>query len=205
MNHQLNFILFLFLLFSIRPAAGHHFKGQHYLVNSADAAKGQYWHKKLHGNVAITADKRPICITDTLRTYSIVLRPDSGFVAIDRQGNFLYKVFLFDNGPDYPAEGLFRIVANNKIGFASAKTGRIIIPPQYGCAYPFENGKAEVSIICQTILESDGEHHVWAGKNWFYINRKGQRISSTSTPKAGRKIQRKPLPRHESGKLRPNR
>lgn len=204
MNRRPNFLPLLFLIFFILPAAAHQFQGRHDLIDFADSTKGEHGRKKLRGDVAIPADKRPICITDTFRNYTIVLRPDSGFVALDRQGKFMYQVYLFDNGPDYPVEGLFRIVKNKKIGFANAKTGKIVIPPQYGCAYPFENGKAQVGITCETISEPGGEHHVWASKNWFYIDKKGQRISPVSKPKTGKTIQRQPLPHHANSKLRQN-
>jgi WG containing repeat len=83
----------------------------------------------------------------------------------------LYEVFLYDNGPDYPAEGLIRVVKNGKIGYADAQTYAIVIEPQYDCAYPFENGKAKVSKHCQTI--KDGEHSVWESDAWEYVERGG--------------------------------
>lgn len=93
------------------------------------------------------------------------------WVIIDAQKRILYEVFPFDNGPDYPSEGLIRIVKNGKIGYAHAKTYALVIPPQFDCAFPFENSKAKVSLQCQTI--QDGEHRIWESTHWRYINKKG--------------------------------
>lgn len=61
----------------------------------------------------------------------------------ERQQTFY--VFKYDNGPDYPQEGLFRIInEDGLIGFADT-LGKVIIPPTYIFAFPFENGKAKVT------------------------------------------------------------
>lgn len=94
------------------------------------------------------------------------------WVIIDSHNTTLYEVFPFDNGPDYPSEGLIRIVKNGKIGYASAKTYAIVIAPLFDCAYPFEKGKAKVSNQCKTVKE--GEHSTWTSDNWQYIDKKGK-------------------------------
>ncbi|MDX1913649.1 MAG: alpha/beta hydrolase-fold protein [Saprospiraceae bacterium] len=83
----------------------------------------------------------------------------------------LYEVFIFDNGPDYPSEGLIRVVKNGKIGYADANTYEIVIAPQFDCAFPFENGKAKVSNQCQTVKE--GEYHSWKSDTWLFVDRQG--------------------------------
>jgi hypothetical protein len=126
----------------------------------------------------IPLGKYEFCFTDTFRNYAIVLDSGKGFVAIDRQYHVLYNVYVFDNGPDYPSEGLFRITTGGKIGYAYAATGKIAIKPQFACAWPFENGMAKVSRNCETLPE--GEHHIWISDQWFYINKTGARaIPST--------------------------
>ena len=60
-----------------------------------------------------------------------------------------HKVFRFDNGPDYTSDGLFRILVENKIGYADSATGKIVINPQFECAWPFEHGVAKVSVDCE--------------------------------------------------------
>ena len=146
-----------------------------YWVSYTDEATDRQGYKNQDGKVVISPGKYSYCFTDTFKIFAIVASPDSGLIAIDRQENILYNVFLFDNGPDYPADGLFRILAHHKIGYADASTGNIVIRPQYDCAYPFEDGVAKVGIGCVTV--PDGEHSRWTGGNWFYIDKKGERIT----------------------------
>jgi hypothetical protein len=94
-------------------------------------------------------------------------------VAIDRNEKILFEIFPFDNGPDPISDGLYRIVTNKKIGFAD-QNGNIIIIPRYGCAYPFEKGRAKVSDKCKTV--KDGEHSIWISDNWYYIDKKGNKL-----------------------------
>jgi hypothetical protein len=50
-------------------------------------------------------------------------RTDGGqWVIMDGQKTARYDVFIYDNGPDYEADGLIRVVKNGKIGYADAKT-----------------------------------------------------------------------------------
>lgn len=125
------------------------------------------------GNEVIPFDKYPMCYTDTFRTIAFVQKEYDGIVAINRNEKILFNVFPFDNGPDYPSEGLYRIIKDGKIGYADLK-GNIIIKPQFTCAHPFENGKAEVSCNCS--ITRVGEYVSWGGGNWFYINRLGERL-----------------------------
>jgi hypothetical protein len=94
------------------------------------------------------------------------------WVIRNSQKKTLYDVFIYDNEPDYAAEGLIRVVKNGKIGYANAKTYVIVIAPQFDCAFPFENGKAKVSNKCTTIKE--GEHKVWTSDAWQYVDKKGK-------------------------------
>lgn len=100
-----------------------------------------------------------------------LLEIDHKWVVVDEQKTVLYDVFPFDNGPDTPSDGLYRIVKDGKIGYADAATNAIVIAPQYDCAYPFENGKAKVSTNCQTT--KDGDHSVWTSDAWLLIDKKG--------------------------------
>lgn len=94
---------------------------------------------------------------------------DATCYAIDRNENVLCNIFWYDNGPDYVSEGLFRIVVEEKIGYADATTGEIIIEPQFSCAYPFENGVAKVTYDCTTVQMD--EHTIWNSNNWFFIDK----------------------------------
>ena len=93
------------------------------------------------------------------------------WVIVDSQKTALYDVFIYDNGPDYPAEGLIRVLKNGKIGYADAKTYVLVIEPQFDCAFPFENGKAKVSNQCKTV--KDGEYSVWESDAWQYVDKRG--------------------------------
>ena len=144
------------------------------LILSEDPATGQTGYRDATGTVRIAAGKYAYCLTDTFYTHAIVrLRTAPKWVVIDRQERVLYEVFPYDNGPDYPSEGLFRIVMDGKIGYADAETYAIVIPAQFACAYPFEDGRARVSLDCQTVTE--GEHQRWESAAWQYVDRRGQR------------------------------
>lgn len=97
---------------------------------------------------------------------------DGKWVILDSQKTALYEVFIYDNGPDYEAEGLIRVVKNGKIGYADAKTYAIVIEPQFDCAFPFENGKAKVSNQCKTV--KDGEYSSWESDAWQYVDKQGK-------------------------------
>ena len=94
------------------------------------------------------------------------------WVIMDSKKTILYEVFIYDNGPDYAADGLIRVVKNGKIGYADANTYAIVIEPQFDCAYPFENGKAKVSTQCKTVKE--GEYSVWKSDAWQCVDKEGE-------------------------------
>ena len=74
---------------------------------------------------------------------------------------------MFDNGPDYLEDGLFRIIQNGKIGYAD-KNGVIVIEPKFECADQFENGIARVALDCTLVKdESDPEHSRMESDSWF--------------------------------------
>ena len=145
-----------------------------YLILVTDSVNERYGYKNLNGDTIIALGKYAMCYTDTLKNYAIVLKPESGFVAIDKNDKVLYTVFPFDNGPDYSSEGIFRIIENGKIGYADILTGKIIIKPQFKCAHPFENGKAKVSNDCE--IKAEGEHSSWESNQWFYIDKDGKKV-----------------------------
>jgi len=133
-----------------------------------------------NGDTMIPPGKYMICYTDTFRNYAVVLGAQSGLIGINKREETLYKVFVFDNGPDYPSEGLFRIWRNGKMGYADERTGKIILYPQFTCGFPFENGKAKVSLTsCESVpVDKDGEHHRWETEGWFYIDHTGKKVDS---------------------------
>jgi hypothetical protein len=110
-----------------------------------------------------------VVYTKTLKDYAIV--SDPGTVLIDRKGRIIYDIFVVDNGPDYTRDGLYRIIKNGRIGYVDSLTSKLVIQPNYKCAYPFEKGKAKVSNSCNEIHE--GEYYSWESTKWYYINKKG--------------------------------
>ncbi len=145
------------------------------LLLYTDSLTDQDGYKNKAGQLIIPLGKYPRCFTPKFTNYAIVVAPNGkNFIAINRKEEVLYEVYVFDNGPDYPAEGLFRIIINQKIGYANARTGAIVIPPIYDCATPFSKGIAHVAVGCKTIAE--GEHSYWTDGLQSYINKKGKRV-----------------------------
>ena len=149
-----------------------------YLILISDIEKSTFGYVNSEGDTIIPFEKYACCFTDTFKTYAIVTSPEKGynFICIDRNENIKYHVFPFDNGPDYVCEGLFRIIENEKIGYADSATGEIVIEPQFSCAYPFREGIAEVSYSCEE--RPIGEYHEWISNEWFFIDKSGNRIEN---------------------------
>ena len=113
-------------------------------------------------------------VTNKIKAAPLTMKQTTNgkWVIMDSKKTTLYDVFPYDNGPDYPSDGLIRVVKNGKIGYADAKTYAIVITPQYDCAFPFENGKAKVSNNCKTV--KDGEHSIWTSDAWQFVDKKGK-------------------------------
>ena len=125
------------------------------------------------GDTIVPFGRYGYCYTDTIRNFGIVHKKAQELWGIDEKGKELFQVFFYDNGPDYLAEGLFRIIIDNKIGYANAD-GEIIISPRFGCAFPFEDGKAKVSDDCSAVKE--GEYTRWVSENWYWIDKNGDKL-----------------------------
>lgn len=135
--------------------------------------QSEYAYINVKGDIIIPFGKYPVCFTDTFKKYAIVLKKHEGFIAINRHEKTRFSIFIFDNGPDDISDGYFRIIKNGKIGYADSNFS-IKIKPQYGCAFPFKDGVAKVSVDCKEV--SDGEHSSWISDRWFYINKQGHRV-----------------------------
>lgn len=139
--------------------------------DSAFEYKEYYGYKDTCENLIIPYNDFLICFTDTLRYFAFVNDRKEGLIAIDKKGNKLFNVFNFDNGPDYIQDGLFRIVKDDKIGFANTK-GEVVIEPQFECVFPFSEGLAAFCEGCHR--EMDGEYSYWTGGKWGFIDKKGE-------------------------------
>lgn len=143
-----------------------------FLVENETGGETTFGYTNQLGEVIIPFGQFEYAFSDTILTFGLVVK-DSELIGINQQGERLYEVFQFDNGPDYLADGLFRILKNDRIGYADA-AGRIVIEPQFACADPFDSGRAKVAINCTT--SADGEHTVAESGEWFYINKRGQKL-----------------------------
>ncbi|UII19162.1 WG repeat-containing protein [Fulvivirga ligni] len=117
--------------------------------------------------------------TDTLVYYANVLEHpnDSTFgkpVGINAEGQVLFDLYLFDNGPDYFSEGLVRVQQNGKIGYAN-QLGEIVIPCKYAYAGPFEGGQASVTYEGQEYKDGD-DHTRVESDSWFKIDKTGKKV-----------------------------
>lgn len=128
---------------------------------------GKFGYKNESNQVVLKA-QFPIAYTDTITEIGFVCEPESNkILCINNLGEPLFLTFKCDNGPDYPHEGLFRIIDNNGlIGYADLR-GNIVISPIYKFAYPFVDGKAKVTSEGYAI--QDKEYIRWEGNNWYYI------------------------------------
>lgn len=124
----------------------------------------------LNGDTIIAANAYQMCFADTIKYFGAFLTHDNTFVGVDPNNQVLFEIFQYDNGPDYISEGLFRIVLEDKIGYANER-GEIVILPKYACAFPFENGKAKVALECTKIQQ--GEHTQVNAEKWIYIDNQG--------------------------------
>lgn len=132
------------------------------------------------GDTVIPFGRYPMAYTARFDRWAIVAKPGVGLVGIDRRERVLFRVHVFDNGPDYPAEGLFRIVGDSgRLGYADT-LGRVVIPPRFGAAFPFERGRARVGRRCR--VQSDGEHSWWECAAWYYVDHTGRRIGPDDAP-----------------------
>lgn len=125
------------------------------------------------GRVVIPFGKYQQCFTETWNRFAVVYDDEKGLIAIDRKEKVLFKVMNVDNGPDYPSEGLFRIIEDDKIGFANLN-GEIVIKPVFTAALPFHEGLAAFCENC--ILVKQGDHQSWQKGKWGFIDTAGNII-----------------------------
>ena len=168
---------FIFLPF-IFIAISHLSTGQtkhNFLRRVVDTTQDEYAYVNSKGDTIIPFGKYLFCFTEKFYKFAIVRSSDKGIIGIDRKESVLFNVYVIDNGPDEPSNGLFRIIKGDKIGYADMN-GNIVIQPQFNCAYPFKNGKAKVGRGCKK--QTDGEHSWWVGGKWFTIDKNGNIIKT---------------------------
>lgn len=158
-----------------------------YLITYSDTTTGKelIGYKDQLGKIVINA-KYSHVYTDTFFSMAIVLK-NWQWVCIDKSENVILIPFIYDNGPDYIQEGLFRFVENDKIGFANIN-GQKIINAKYDFATPFENGLSEFTLGGQKEYEKGGEHWWWTGGyEKGFVNYFGQEFMKVSKLKNNRR------------------
>lgn|SRR3712207_3294848 len=116
----------------------------------------------------------PLAYTDTIYKIGFVADYSGRIRCFSNKGEFLFFVYKYDNGPDYPSEGLFRIVdEKGLVGFADT-SGKIIVPPQFRYAFPSVNGEAKVTKSGFLKIDSLSAdiHEYWESEDWYYIKTK---------------------------------
>ncbi|MCR5076678.1 MAG: WG repeat-containing protein [Prevotella sp.] len=115
-----------------------------------------------------------LCFTDTITRIGFVADQHGRISCLDNQGKFLFFVFAYDNGPDNPSEGLFRIIGQDgRMGYADT-LGHIVIEPRYKFAHPFVNGRAKVADRGSVVIEGSpngDRHETWVSEKWYHISR----------------------------------
>lgn len=162
-------------------------KNQDYWVGYADHSSGEelYGFKDASGHITIPA-KYTFSFTDTMYAIAFVIK-DYRCVCINRDEETILKPFIFDNGPDYVSEGLFRFVENNKMGFADMN-GNKVIPAAFDFVSPFRDGLSEYTLGGKKIYEAGGEYWTWeGGYETGYINKEELKFKKVSDLKNNRR------------------
>ncbi len=161
----INTYLLILMTSGISAQSNHRFKP----LYDADSSSCGYKNKK--GEI-IAKPIYSACF-DYVFKKIVVVAEGSDLKCIDYQGNYLYDVFNYDNGPDYFSDGLIRFVQNGLLGYAD-KNGKVVIGPKYACAWPFEDGQAQVAVNCTKTLEN--EMMMWESEDWILIDNQGNTI-----------------------------
>jgi len=142
-----------------------------FLLSFSDSSSGHelYGFKTISGKVVIKPRYEMIA-TDTMYKIAFVTLKYK-WLAIDRHGKIILTPYIFDNGPDYVEEGLFRYEENGKMGFANLQ-GQKVIKATFDFVEPFKRGLAAFNIGGHR-ERFDDEHWTWSGGLWGFINKKG--------------------------------
>ncbi len=162
--------LFLIGLLSAMVVRAH---GVDYLSKIEDPVSATCHYQNQAGQVVIAAQPcdQTIDYGADVTRLPFALVWEGGWQAYGPNGDYLFTVFVFDNGPDVPEEGVIRIERDGLIGYAEVATGDMIVPPRYQCAKPFVHGKAEVGLRCHKVYERGGEHWGWVADEWLTLER----------------------------------
>lgn len=109
---------------------------------------------------------------------SWVLLPDSSAVFHVRPDGQYRRTVWYDNGADYFAQGLARVLVGGKMGYMDTSL-TIRIEPRWDFASPFrEDGRAAVCNGCTKHKDPDDEHSSMVGGEWWSIDTTGRVLES---------------------------
>ncbi|MDR0806043.1 MAG: WG repeat-containing protein [Enterobacteriaceae bacterium] len=140
-----------------------------------------YGYKTQQGEIAIKA-KYLMVDTKIFYAMAFVIQDNHKWVAIDKNENILLYPFIFDNGPDYAEEGVFRFVENDKMGFANMN-GEKVIPAIFDFVGSFSDGIAEYTLGGhKEYAVDDLDSHWWwtDGYETGYVNHSAQLFSKVT-------------------------
>jgi hypothetical protein len=130
--------------------------------------------KDAKGSIVLPA-RYTYTYSDTFsRKVAIVIDSVDGPSVIDKTGKKVLSPFIYDNGPDYVVEDVFRVVdANKKMGFSDLD-GNIVIPVKYDFVSEFKEGLA--CFGSGYTLKQEGEISMMKGGKWGFIDHKGDTV-----------------------------
>lgn len=124
---------FLFLLIS-SSSFGQEEREMMYLITDGETYENCGYVDK-NGDTLFPIGSFDYCFSDSM-DFAIVLRHEDrepGIPALNSNGEEVFRVFVYDNGPDYIEDGTFRIIKNGLVGYAT-EAGKVIVPPMYEAA-----------------------------------------------------------------------
>ena len=133
---------------------------------------GKFGYRNKAGELVVPA--RYVIAKCFLETGIAAVADRHGWAYIDRHGKVVLTPFIFDNGPDYFAEGLARFVKDGKMGFFDTQ-GRVVIDARFDWVEPFSNGRAKFCSGCKK--QFHGEHWTMTGGKWGVIDKEGRIVS----------------------------
>lgn len=151
-----------------------------YLVLQVDTTQKyeEYSYVNQKGETVVPYKRYPLCYTDTIRTIGFVFKSNVGCVAINNQGQELFRVYMADNGNDRPVDGLFRILdeSGQKMGIANME-GKVVVSPKYDAIFPYHDGLAAVAVGSKEVRPADDpEHEYTVGGKWGFIDKQGNEV-----------------------------
>ncbi|HBN06610.1 WG repeat-containing protein, partial [uncultured Proteiniphilum sp.] len=144
-------------------------------VQKSVAGKMKFGYVDNRNKIIIPYGKYDFAYSDTIDSLGYVLKKGKDIVAINNKGKELFKVYVVDNGPDYPINNIFRIVGKGKIGLANTN-GFIILNPKYDFIRPFSNGYAAFNIGGKNKKIPNSDYSEFVGGKWGFLDQNGVEV-----------------------------